>query len=167
MSILVTIALIGSITAMIIGGVFVIMYLRSPSKNTDARIADLNLRTDLKQGDFIEYEVEKQGTAYSERYEIVSEEDGRYSVEKTDGTETMSAAEFLGKLRRNAQKMSGINYRDEMVPTHWGNVSCTLYEINSGKKILYIGKDGVLYKEEETDGSSKTVRTLKDTSLLG
>ncbi len=84
-----------------------------------------------------------------------------------DRTEIMSPAEFLGKLRRNSQKMSGINYREDAVPTRWGNVRCTLYEKDSGRKVLYIGNDGILYKEEETENGITSVRSLKDTSLLG
>ena len=168
---LTSIALIGSVAVMFVAAVFIFMYMRSPERKNEHEGESPGLRTELKPGDFIEYGIEKQGAAYTERYEIISAENGRFSVRKKDiyseETGSMSPADFLGKIRKNAQKMSGISYREDFVPTRWGNIRCTVFERDSGKKVQYIGKDGVLYREEETDKGSKYIRTLKDTSLLG
>ena len=134
-----------------------------------------SLRTELKVGDYIEYENTKSEfgggvSTYIDHYEIISISNGKYYVEVTEDEKTtreyMTAEEFLSKIKASDEDQKLWEPAGTAkIDTNWGKIKCDKYQVTmlGMTETWYVGPDGVLY-EDTLPGYGKKV--LKDTSLF-
>ncbi|MBR2254697.1 MAG: hypothetical protein IJ856_02605 [Candidatus Methanomethylophilaceae archaeon] len=154
-----------AIAIVAVAGIAAFMLLKSEDSSP-------GIRTDLKVGDYIEYENKNNitSTTYTERYEIKSIFGDSYTVSHKDRsstkTETMGKDDFLGNILWTSSDASDYGAKKsgtETIDTPWGQVKCTKYTVSvlGIDMTVYVGSNGVVYKE----GGAFTM-TLTDTSLL-
>lgn len=130
------------------------------------------LRTELKLGDYYEYEsvgYDDDGNVKSHsitRYEIVSVNNGKYGVQKTDGEkvtyETDTAEEFLYRMKLGPEYlMLGPSVEPAVIDTAWGKISCDDYYLSSrsGDIHVYVNKDGVVLNWVHVDSRWTLIAT--------
>lgn len=134
------------------------------------------LKSDLEEGDFVEYTVTVDGLNSTLRHTITAVNgDGTYQVHKKEGSseidKTMTKSDFFKLLKMSGSDLNDLEKQTftEKINTSFGEIRCKVY---SGKVDLlgvkydakaYVGKDDVLYKAEI---EGLITMTLKDTSLF-
>lgn len=115
------------------------------------------LRTDLRLGDYYEYEsvgYDDDGNPISheiERHEIVSVDNGKYKIQKTEGGEisyyTATAQDFLYHMKIGYETLAlGLTIDPAVIDTAWGRISCDDYHYGSNglETHIYVNDDGVV-----------------------
>ena len=118
-----------------------------------------DLRTDLQEGDYIQYVKYDDDDRDRETYTVVRVDGDRVLVRENgdDDADWMSASDFIKLVKYDG---SGRQIGTETIQTDFGTMDCTIYtymryyddmlDLDDGA-VVWVGGDGVIYKLESLD----------------